>query len=134
VFESAEYRLSHEGGVVGRRISPRQPLSGTAVCPTTDKQAATHSILSLYSVLYFLLSIIPKQNLSLQHSEVRANIRTLGGAQCSRAKQVTDHIHTMQEPATAPWSVSISHADFMKLKAGFEPQNQVDKWHYSITH
>ncbi|KAH6868776.1 hypothetical protein BKA58DRAFT_387574 [Alternaria rosae] len=34
----------------------------------------------------------------------------------------------MLEPATASWDVSISKADFAKLKAGFEPQNQDHKW------
>ncbi|KAL6712088.1 hypothetical protein ACN47E_003131 [Coniothyrium glycines] len=35
----------------------------------------------------------------------------------------------MQEPATTSWDLSISDADFQKLKAGFEPQDQDDKWH-----
>lgn len=39
----------------------------------------------------------------------------------------------MQEPATAPWSLIISDADFEKLKAGFEPQDQDDKWRVSVT-
>ncbi|OTA63980.1 hypothetical protein K449DRAFT_380915 [Hypoxylon sp. EC38] len=39
----------------------------------------------------------------------------------------------MQEPATAPWGLSISDADFEKLKAGFEPQDQDDKWRVSVT-
>lgn len=39
----------------------------------------------------------------------------------------------MQEPATAPWGLSISDADFEKLKAGFEPQDQDDKWRVSAT-
>ncbi|KAI2626090.1 hypothetical protein GGS26DRAFT_592869 [Hypomontagnella submonticulosa] len=39
----------------------------------------------------------------------------------------------MQEPATAPWGLGISDADFRKLKAGFEPQDQDDKWRVSIT-
>ncbi|KAH8693585.1 hypothetical protein BGW36DRAFT_463264 [Talaromyces proteolyticus] len=34
----------------------------------------------------------------------------------------------MQEPATAPWGLSISDTDFKKLKAGFEPQDMDDKW------
>jgi hypothetical protein len=38
----------------------------------------------------------------------------------------------MLEPATAPWSLSISDADFKKLKAGFEPQDQDDKWRVSV--
>ncbi|KAJ5624942.1 hypothetical protein N7510_001251 [Penicillium lagena] len=38
----------------------------------------------------------------------------------------------MQEPATALWGLSISDADFEKLKAGFEPQDQDDKWHVSV--
>ena len=39
----------------------------------------------------------------------------------------------MQEPATAPWRLSISDTDFEKLKAGFEPQDQDDKWRVSVT-
>lgn len=38
---------------------------------------------------------------------------------------------TMQEPATAQWGLSVSDADFAKLKAGFEPQDQDDKWRVS---
>lgn len=37
----------------------------------------------------------------------------------------------MQEPATAPWGLRISVADFEKLKAGLEPQDQDDKWRVS---
>jgi len=40
----------------------------------------------------------------------------------------------MQEPATAPWGLRISDADLEKLKAGFEPQDQDDKWRVSATH
>ncbi len=47
--------------------------------------------------------------------------------------QIPDHLHTMQEPATAPWGLSISDADLEKLKAGFEPQDQDDKWRVSTT-
>lgn len=39
----------------------------------------------------------------------------------------------MQEPATAPWGLSISNTDFEKLKTGFEPQDQGDKWRVSVT-
>ena len=39
----------------------------------------------------------------------------------------------MQEPATAPWGLIISDADFEKLKAGFEPQDHDDKWRVSAT-
>lgn len=38
------------------------------------------------------------------------------------------HIHTMLEPTIASWNLSISDSDFKKLKAGFEPQDQDDKW------
>jgi hypothetical protein len=38
----------------------------------------------------------------------------------------------MQEPATAPWGLNISDADFRKLKAGPEPQDQDDKWRVSV--
>lgn len=48
--------------------------------------------------------------------------------------QITDHVHAMQEPATAPWGLSIlNDADFEKLKAGFEPHDQDDKWRVSVT-
>jgi hypothetical protein len=39
----------------------------------------------------------------------------------------------MQEPGTAPWGLVISDADFEKLKAGFEPRDQDDKWRVSVT-
>ncbi|KAI9697094.1 MAG: hypothetical protein M1836_005056 [Candelina mexicana] len=39
----------------------------------------------------------------------------------------------MQEPATAPWGLSISDTDLRKLKAGFKPQDQDDKWRVSAT-
>ncbi|KAI9716213.1 MAG: hypothetical protein M1812_005438 [Candelaria pacifica] len=39
----------------------------------------------------------------------------------------------MQEPATAPWDLSISDADLKKLKAGLEPRDQDDKWRVSVT-
>ena len=38
----------------------------------------------------------------------------------------------MQEPATAPWGLRISNSDFKKLSAGFEPQDQDDKWCISV--
>jgi hypothetical protein len=37
----------------------------------------------------------------------------------------------MHAPATAPWSIPITSSDFAKLKAGFEPQDQDDKWCYT---
>ncbi|KZL86540.1 hypothetical protein CI238_05625 [Colletotrichum incanum] len=37
------------------------------------------------------------------------------------------------EPVTAPWGLSISNADFAKLKAGLEPMDQDDKWRYTAT-
>lgn len=39
---------------------------------------------------------------------------------------------SMQRPATAPWGLSISDADFGKLKSGFEPRDQDDKWRFSV--
>ncbi|CAI7656661.1 unnamed protein product [Penicillium pancosmium] len=39
----------------------------------------------------------------------------------------------MEEPATAPWGLSISDADFEKLKAGFNPRDMDDKWHVFVT-
>jgi len=34
----------------------------------------------------------------------------------------------MVDPATAPWSLTISDTDFEKLKAGFEPADMDDRW------
>ncbi|KAF2813238.1 uncharacterized protein BDZ99DRAFT_252032 [Mytilinidion resinicola] len=39
----------------------------------------------------------------------------------------------MDDPATAPWGLSISNADFEKLRAGFEPRDMDDKWAVSAT-
>lgn len=39
----------------------------------------------------------------------------------------------MQEPATAAWGLRISDADAEKLKAGFQPQDQDDKWHIYVS-
>jgi hypothetical protein len=39
-----------------------------------------------------------------------------------------DEEGVMVDPATAPWGVSISDADFEKLKVGFEPRDMDDKW------
>ena len=40
----------------------------------------------------------------------------------------------MKKPATVPWSLNISTSDLQKLKAGFIPQDQDDKWYlYSTT-
>ena len=38
----------------------------------------------------------------------------------------------MQEPATAPWGLSISSTDLDKLTAGFEPQDSDDKWRITV--
>jgi len=38
----------------------------------------------------------------------------------------------MADPATASWGLSISDIDFEKLKAGFEPVDQDDKWVVSV--
>jgi len=40
----------------------------------------------------------------------------------------------MKEPATAPWGLPISNADLEKLKAGFQPQDQDEKWPASATY
>jgi hypothetical protein len=37
----------------------------------------------------------------------------------------------MHSPATAPWSIPITSSDFAKLRAGFEPRDQDDKWRYT---
>ena len=39
----------------------------------------------------------------------------------------------MIDPATALWGLSISDADFEKLKAGFQPVDMDDKWVTSVT-
>lgn len=38
----------------------------------------------------------------------------------------------MEEPATAPWGLNISDADFQKLKAGFKSQDMDDKWNFVV--
>ncbi|KAI0007239.1 hypothetical protein F4779DRAFT_629269 [Xylariaceae sp. FL0662B] len=58
---------------------------------------------------------------------------TIRAFPCSRVKQITDQVNAMEEPATAPWGLSISDADYEKLKAGFEPHDQDDKWHVWFT-
>jgi hypothetical protein len=49
------------------------------------------------------------------------------------AKRITDYMHTMEDPATALWDLSISDADFEKLKAGFESEDMDDRWIISVT-
>lgn len=52
------------------------------------------------------------------------------------AKKIPRHVHIMaddatkpmQNPATAPWNLSITDADFKKLQAGFKPQQMEDRW------
>ena len=39
----------------------------------------------------------------------------------------------MQEPATAPWGLSISETDLDKLKAGLEPEFMEDRWHITFS-
>lgn len=39
----------------------------------------------------------------------------------------------MEEPATASWVLPISKAELDKLKAGFQPHDQDDKWHIWTT-
>lgn len=39
----------------------------------------------------------------------------------------------MLEPATASWGLSISDADFKKLTAGLQPQDQDDKWRITVS-
>lgn len=38
----------------------------------------------------------------------------------------------MKDPATASWGLSISDADFEKLKAGFRPRDMDDRWVFSV--
>ncbi|KAH0426439.1 hypothetical protein CcaCcLH18_10324 [Colletotrichum camelliae] len=40
----------------------------------------------------------------------------------------------MPVPASAPWGLTISEDDFKKLKDGFEPLDQDDKWRYKATY
>jgi hypothetical protein len=37
-------------------------------------------------------------------------------------------IHTMKDPSTAAWGLSISDTDLAKLRDGFVPKSQDDKW------
>jgi hypothetical protein len=39
----------------------------------------------------------------------------------------------MKEPATAAWGLHISDTDAEKLKAGFQPLDQDDKWHIYVS-
>jgi hypothetical protein len=39
----------------------------------------------------------------------------------------------MKEPATAPWGLRISDTDLEKLKAGFRPKDQDDKWYFYVS-
>jgi len=39
----------------------------------------------------------------------------------------------MKQPATALWGLRISDTDLEKLKAGFRPQDQDDKWYYYVS-
>lgn len=39
----------------------------------------------------------------------------------------------MKEPATAPWDLLISYQDFLRLRAGFRPTDQDDKWRFYAT-
>jgi hypothetical protein len=50
---------------------------------------------------------------------------------CEEQVQRSTNTRAMQDPATASWDLPISSADFAKLKAGFEPQDQDDKWRFS---
>ena len=50
-----------------------------------------------------------------------------------KKKQITDQLHAMQEPATAPWGLPISDADLKKLSTGLEPQDQDDKWRILVS-
>ena len=46
--------------------------------------------------------------------------------------QITDYplaMRPMKEPATAAWGLPISDTDARKLKAGFQPMDQDDKWY-----
>lgn len=90
----------------------------------------TAILLSSYTALGIVLFNIPNSRAArkrrLQHLlYVSASIHHL---HVSMLTQSTDRVHAMQEPATAPWDLRISHADFEKLRAGFEPQDMDDKW------
>ena len=50
--------------------------------------------------------------------------------------QITDHLYAMRpmkEPATAAWGLRISDTDAEKLKVGFQPLDQDDKWHIYVS-
>lgn len=48
-------------------------------------------------------------------------------------KQVTDHVHAMNEPEIAPSSLTVIGADFEKPPAGSESQDMDGKWDFSVT-
>ena len=85
-----------------------------------------------YCVLYFLPSQ-PTPSRTCSYSTQRYVPTSEHHLGVSMLTQSTDRVHAMQEPATAPWGLSISDADLEKLKAGFEPQDQDDKWRVSAT-
>lgn len=74
------------------------------------------------SLLYLVGTNNAKQ---LQDSILVANLAS--------RKQNTDSIQIMELPATAQWGLTISDADFEKLKTGFEPQDMDDKWNVSAS-
>ena len=50
--------------------------------------------------------------------------------------QATGHLHAMRpmkEPATAAWGLRISDTDAEKLRAGFQPLDQDDKWYIYVS-
>lgn len=44
-----------------------------------------------------------------------------------------DHLYAMKQPATAPWGLRISDSDLERLKAGFKPKDQDDKWYFYVS-
>ncbi|KAI9740017.1 MAG: hypothetical protein M1818_004768 [Claussenomyces sp. TS43310] len=85
-----------------------------------------------YGVLYILPSQLTLSR-TCSYSTQRYVPTSEHHLSVSMLTQITDHVHAMQEPATAPWGLSISDADFERLKAGFEPQDMDDKWCVSVT-
>lgn len=52
-------------------------------------------------------------------------------------RSILDHIDAVEEgamtaPATALWGLSLSDADFEKLKAGYEPEDMNEKWRIAV--
>lgn len=119
-----------------QRVQELESNINTHCCrsASADRQATAQTILCIQHPLFPSVSIISQHYLLLEHSQVCANFRP--PPRCFHAhvqKQITDQLHAMQEPATAPWGLPISDTDLEKLSAGLEPLDQDDKWRISVS-